>query len=155
MNTAQDFMIRDVISIDPNASIRELLLLFAKRNVSGVIVTSKDDKLKGMVTVGDVFRHLQPQVNHSIDAITFMTFYTAQNSLPERVQVLLEEPVTKIMTSRQLIFTTVDAPLEEIIEVFAGRRFKKLPVLNTENKVIGVISRGDLLRFIVMEMLTQ
>ena len=69
MKQAQDIMIRDVIAIHPDDAVRDLLLLFSSRHVSGVPVTEESGKLTGMVTVSDVVAHLQP---HTVPVMSVM-----------------------------------------------------------------------------------
>ncbi len=47
MAAAQDIMIRDVISVRPDVSVRNMLLLFADRKVSGVPVLEDKTRLVG------------------------------------------------------------------------------------------------------------
>ncbi len=153
MMTAADFMITDVISVAPDASIRDLLLLFATHKVSGVPVLDSTRRLKGMVTVDDVLRHLRPHTSHTLDMGAFMSFYVRENTLPDRMRELIARPVSDVMTTGRLTVVKPDTELADIAEIFGERRFKKLPVVNDAHTVVGVVSRGDLTRYIVRELL--
>lgn len=151
--TAKDFMIADVVSVHAEDSIKDLVLTFAGRKVSGVPVVDARHRLVGMVTVSDVLRHLQPHYTHTVDTMTFMTYFVEKTEMPALLMRLITSPVHTIMTRRTLTTVTPNTTLEDVSALFAERRFKKLPVVDAHEKLIGVISRGDLLRYIVREML--
>ncbi|MHB1682651.1 MAG: CBS domain-containing protein [Bacilli bacterium] len=153
MMTAADFMITDVISVFPDSSIRELLLLFAAHNVSGVPVLDPQRRLKGMVTISDVLRNLRPHTAHTLDMGVFMSFYVREKSLPDMMTELIARPVSEVMTTGRLSAVKPDTGLADIAEIFGEQRFKKLPVVNDAHVVVGVVSRGDLTRYIVRELL--
>lgn len=43
--------------------------------------------------------------------------------------------------------------LEKALEILAQNSFKKIPVVDGENRVIGVLSRGDLVRYITNKLI--
>ena len=49
---------REVVSITPDAGVRELLALLAERNVGAVVVSRDGRTLDGIVSERDVVRHL-------------------------------------------------------------------------------------------------
>ena len=155
MMAAADLMIREVISVRPDSSIKDLLLLFSNHKVSGVPVLDQDRHLVGMVTVGDVIRHMQPHFAYTVDLFTFVTFYVEQETLPEIVKQLIAQPVSTIMTKRHLATVEQDTDIERVLAIFAEQRFKKLPVKDGHERVVGVISRGELVRYIVSQLLQE
>lgn len=56
MKTVADIMQRDVATIAPDASLRELTLFLADRGISGAPVVSEDGALLGVVSASDVVR---------------------------------------------------------------------------------------------------
>lgn len=152
MARADEIMISDIVSVDPGATIREALLLFSDRKVSGAPVLGPDRRLAGMLTVGDVLKHLEAQNTHVVDVFSFVSYYSERIALPDRVHEVMIEPVSAIMTKRRLVTVAPGTPIEEVARIFSRERFKKLPVVQ-EDRVVGVISRGDLVRHIVREML--
>lgn len=155
MMTAEDFMIRDLIYVRPDALIRDVLLQFAERKVSGMPVLEQDQHLAGMITIGDILTHLQPHFSHTIDLLSFVTYYVEDTSLPELIQDGIMQPVRTMMTKRHLVTVAPTTSIEDISSIFSRQRFKKLPVVNDKAQVVGVISRGDLVRYIVKEILQQ
>jgi CBS domain-containing protein len=51
---AKDIMTKDVITVDPSTTVRQLAILLTKNNISGVPVCDKRGKIVGMVTQADI-----------------------------------------------------------------------------------------------------
>jgi CBS domain-containing protein len=109
-----------VITIKPEATVRELLALLAEHNVGAVIVSPDGTEVGGMVSERDVVRRLNED-----DAI-------------------LDGPVSNIMTS---VVHTCDTthPIEELMQVMTEHRVRHVPVI-TDGKLAGMISIGDVVK---------
>jgi CBS domain-containing protein len=109
-----------VITIKPEATVRDLLALLADHNVGAVIVSPDGTEVGGMVSERDVVRRLNED-----DAI-------------------LDGPVSQIMTS---VVHTCDSthPIEELMQVMTEHRVRHVPVI-TDGKLAGMISIGDVVK---------
>jgi len=92
---------REVVSIAPDAGVRDLLALLAEHNVGAVVVTSDGSTLAGIVSERDVVRHLHHDgtvVNNTVQAIM----------------------------TREVEVCRPDASLDEVMETMTRRRFRHL-----------------------------
>lgn len=139
-----DFMIQDVISVKPDTTVRELLTLFINHRIGGVPVLDSNQHLVGMVSDGDVLRYLSPKPEAVHDL-----FYTVYVQEAEKEQDVLNRKMNKtvadMMHKRHLYTVHQDDEIEVAIRLLSQHHFKKLPVINSNKKVIGVISRGDVI----------
>lgn len=111
---------REVVSIAPEAGVRDLLALLAEHNVGAVVVTSDGASLEGIVSERDVVRHL----HHD--------------------GTVVNNTVRAIMT-REVEVCRPDASLDEVMETMTRRRFRHLPVVG-EGGLEGVVSIGDVVK---------
>ncbi len=155
MMTAADMMIRDLIYVHPNQPIADVLLQFAEKKVSGMPVLDEQNKLLGMITVGDILTHLQPHFAHTVDLLSFVTYYIEETPMHDLIHEAISQPVSAMMTKKHLVAVAPSTPIEDISAIFSRQRFKKLPVVDDHGVTVGVISRGDLIRYIVKEMVQQ
>jgi CBS domain-containing protein len=110
-----------VITINPEATVRELLTLLAEHNVGAVIVSPDGTEVGGMVSERDVVRRL----NDGDDAI-------------------LDGPVSSIMTS--VVHTCEPShPIEELMQVMTEHRVRHVPII-AEGKLAGMVSIGDVVK---------
>lgn len=111
---------REVVSIAPEAGVRDLLALLAEHNVGAVVVSADGSTLDGIVSERDVVRHLHHDG-------------TVVNNI-----------VQAIMT-REVEVCRPDAGLDEVMETMTRRRFRHLPVVGEEG-LEGVVSIGDVVK---------
>ena len=109
-----------VVTIQPDATVRDLLTLLAEHNIGAVIVSPDGTEVGGMVSERDVVRRLNED-----DAI-------------------LDGPVSNIMTS--VVHTCEPThPIEELMQVMTEHRVRHVPVI-TDGKLSGMISIGDVVK---------
>ena len=110
----------DVITISPDASVRDLLSLLAEHNIGAVIVSSEAGVVDGIVSERDVVRNLNGD-----DAV-------------------LDASVEQIMTA--VVQTCepghdVDAVMAQMTE----HRIRHVPVID-DGELVGVVSIGDVVK---------
>lgn len=139
----KDFMIQDVVSINPDASIKELLKVLTKHGTGGVPVVDSENKLIGTVSDGDIIRYLSPKegsVHDSIYDIVVDKEETEQEVLEEKINTAVD----KLMNTPHIYSVNEYDTFEKAIHILSQHRLKKLPVLDLDGKVKGIISRGDI-----------
>ncbi|MCW2833913.1 MAG: domain containing protein [Nocardioides sp.] len=111
---------RDVITIGPDASIRDLVALLTEHNVGALIVSADGESVDGIISERDVVRHL--------------------NGRPD----VLDAQVSEIMTT-DVRTCEADAALTDLMRVMTEHRVRHVPVL-TGGKLTGIISIGDVVK---------
>jgi CBS domain-containing protein len=143
----KDFMIRSVITVNESDSVEMLLKKMAKYKIGGLPVVDTENRLKGIVTDGDVLRYLTPAEENMY---LYWAYYVAGvPDIPEIPEESLaskkEDPVKDFMKKKVATIGEEDS-LKNAIELLAKHNFKEIPVVNKEKKVVGIISRGDIIR---------
>jgi len=147
-------MIRDVITVKKETTIRELLKVLVDHKIGGVPVVDGQGKLLGMISDGDVIRFLQPKARTVYDFyITIVV--NEREDFNEKLAQSLDLPVEKIMKRRELYTVKPDDDFENALSILAKHHFKKLPVVNPAGRVVGVISRGDIMRQITTKLINS
>ncbi len=144
----KDFMIRDVVSVKPEATIKDLLKLLIEHNIGGVPVVDNQNKLIGIVSDGDVIRYLAPKEG-SVRDFVYNVFVeegeTEQDVLVEKINTNVAHIIAGSILHKKQLYTVEEADtFEKAMNILSKHHFKKLPVLDCDGKVIGIISRGDL-----------
>jgi CBS domain-containing protein len=117
---------QDVITIAPDASVRDLLTLLSEHNVGALIVSADGTGVDGIVSERDVVRRL-----HEDDGI-------------------LDGPVSGIMTT-DVQTCAEDARLDDLMKVMTEHRVRHVPVV-TDDRLIGIISIGDVVKHRMAEV---
>lgn len=149
-----DFMIRDVVYAHSGEPVRDLLARLVEHRIGGVPVLNDDNKIVGMVSDGDILRALAPQEATIFNLYT-MVFAVEKQEMQESVKQQLAHSVDDIMTQRRLYYVHPDDDIEQVMKVLSKHLLKKIPVIDEHENVCGVISRGDVIRYITTHMIDE
>jgi IMP dehydrogenase len=108
-------MIVEPVTLPPNALVRDALELMARYKVSGVPITDGDNVLVGILTNRDL-----------------------------RFEDDVEQPVSALMTSRNLVTAPVGTTLAEAEEILHRNKIEKLPVVDSDGRLRGLITVKDI-----------
>ena len=112
-------------------SVLDAVKAMDERNFGSVIVVDENSKVTGMMTERDIFRRL-----------------VAAKRDPETTKVG-DIMTTEIRTAR------ADDELVDWLRIMSNERFRRLPVVDNEGKLIAVMSQGDFVSYTWPELLTQ
>ena len=109
-----------VVTISPDAVVRELIAKLAEHNVGALIVSSDGESVEGIVSERDVVRHLHHDgtvINNTVRAIMTDVVETCEPG------------------------TTID----DLMEIMTNRRIRHVPVVEN-GKLVGIVSIGDVVK---------
>ena len=110
----------DVVTITPEAGVRDLLALLAEHNVGALIVSADGTTVDGIVSERDVVRHLHHDgtvVNNTVGAIMTTDVETCDS----------------------------DTPLDDLMKTMTDRRVRHVPVVD-DGRLVGIVSIGDVVK---------
>ena len=145
MVKVRDFMVRDVISVSPEDTIKDVMSIFVDKKIGGVPILKKDGTLCGMVTDGDILRAIKPIDKRIHDYFSFITYIAVEDRQVHLSEIINRE-IIKFSKTHGIVTVKPDDDMERVIDLLSKHHFKKLPVVNGVNRVVGVISRGDVIR---------
>ncbi|WP_419887857.1 CBS domain-containing protein [Neobacillus niacini] len=147
----RDIMITKVFTVKPSNTIKELLDILNSNRIGGVPVVDDKDHLVGMVSDGDVLRYLAPKPL----GIAGLVYIIEAEEIEEVLNEKLDTQVKDIMTKRNLLFVSPDEEFDKTVRLLSRHHFKKLPVVNGAGRVIGVLSRGDIIHNISKKIISS
>jgi CBS-domain-containing membrane protein len=140
-----DVMTRGVLSVSPETTVEEAARMMLERGISGLFVVDAKGELAGVVTEGDLLRR------DEIGTQRFRPWWLRMLVSPGRQAADFTRThgrrVRDVMTE-SVISVSADADLEEVVDVMERHRIKRVPVTD-DKRVVGVVSRSDLLRALV------
>ena len=147
-------MIENVISIGPNASVKDVMEIFVAKKIGGLPICESDGTLLGVVSDGDIIRTIKPIDRKIYDFLFFME-YVEERDLQRRLDDLAETSIIQIAKKKGIVTVFQDDTIESVVTKLSKHHFKKLPVIDDNNRVVGIISRGDVLRKIQASILKK
>lgn len=141
MNAA-DVMTRGVVSVSPDSTVEDTARLMLERGISGVFVVDAAGDLNGIVTEGDLLR--RDEIGTQRHRPWWLRVFVSPGRQAADFTRSHGRRVRDVMTT-EVIAVPTESDLETVVEVMEEHRIKRVAV--TENgRVVGVISRADLLR---------
>ena len=142
---AEDVMTRDVISIDPDATVLQAARLMLQHHISGLPVIDKDGNLVGVLSEGDFLRRRETKTERRRSR--WLEFLMGPGRIAAEYSHSHGSKVSEVMTTD---VQTVDevTPLEDIVELMERRRIKRVPVL-CGGQVVGIVTRSNLMHAMV------
>jgi CBS domain-containing protein len=133
----RDVMATNVVTIDPATPFKEIARMLVERRISGAPVLMRSRRLAGMVTEGDLLR---AQDRH-LDTRRRWTGARRYGSDRDRYQRLTAE---QLMTSPAVTIHP-DATMGAAADVMNLHHVRRLPVVEADGTLLGVVNRRDLL----------
>jgi len=130
-----DLMASDVISVRRETTLRDAARLMVEKGISGLPVTDEEGTLVGVVSEGDFLRK-------EVDRGDLMGRGLLGVLFDNRDSLAEAETVGEVM-AENLFTVSPDATLVEAARTMTTHAVKRLPVVTREGKLVGVISRRD------------
>lgn len=138
MEPVQDFLSADDTLKDAVNKMRVCRRGDARVSVKGMLVLDKDQKLLGILSIKDILRTMIP----SYLSVSLSEF-TWDGMLEDMAKKNSGKKVVDIM-EKKIISVPETAPLMECADFFVQHNLQRLPVVNTDKKVVGMIYIRDI-----------
>ncbi len=110
-------MILDPVTLKENAVVSDALQLMKENKIGGIPVVDDNSVLKGIVTNRDL-----------------------------RFEKNKSRPINEVMTADRIITTSENTSLSVAEDILQENKIEKLPVIDSENKLIGLITFRDIIK---------
>lgn len=134
-----EIMTKKVITAKRESSLHEVSDLLSENGISGLPVLDEENHVIGVVSEADILSMAGMEKEHTFKDILR---HLLGEPLPKQKH---GDRVGEIMSS-PAITTSAEADIREAAEILESRRIKRLPVVDGENRLLGIISRGDIVR---------
>lgn len=127
VKTIIDIKGRDVVTLEPAASLDTAARLLSERRIGALVVLGAGEHVVGILSERDIVR-----------------------AISERGVSAMQEQVAQVMT-RKVATCTLDESIHSIMERMTAGKFRHLPVIE-HGKLSGIISIGDVVKHRIVEM---
>jgi len=139
---AEDVMTRDIVSIEPNATVKRAASVMAGKRISGLPVLSQDGAVIGIVSESDLLHRVE--LGTAAEPKQLMAYFSDPEAMARDFSKAHGSKVHDVM-SRPVISVESDAELIDVADTFDRYKIKRVAVLKN-GKLAGMITRSDLVR---------
>lgn len=144
--TVADVMTRDPITARPQTPLKEVIQILAQRRFSGLPVVDDMGKLVGVISETDLMWQETGATPPAYIMFLDSVIYLENPSRYEKdLHKALGQTVGEVM-SKNPVTTAPDRPLSEAAKLMHDRSVHRLPVLDGQGHVVGIVTRGDIIR---------
>lgn len=133
-----EIMTTNLITAGPDETIRDVILKMRKKNVSGLPVVDKNNKVLGTFSETDVAKAL-PDILNEAQYIPLVD-----------VRELTNEPIKRVMCMPPNTIKS-DTEIKEAATIVLEKFRHRLPVVDDSGHLIGLVTLGDILKALLNE----
>ncbi len=154
---AKDVMIRNVITVKQDITMRDLTCFLAEKKLHGVPVLNSGGRMVGIITENDIiFEDRDVQISfvsyllHSVMKLMFPVdqererFLTGGAPTKENFEKTMDTVIREKM-SKDLVIVSPETSIEEMSEIMSTKKIHLLPV-EEDGELVGIVGKGDILK---------
>ncbi len=135
-----EVMSRNISVVALDTSFRDLWQVIFKKRINAVPVVDRYKKLYGIITKEDILKFLYPDYSEFIAEFSILEDFEL---MEEKIHDLVSLKARDVMCKR-VVYTRVETPIMRALSRMIARCLNQLPVLSEDDKVIGMITKGDI-----------
>lgn len=141
--TVGEVMIRDVPTVTPETPLAETLDRILSTPRRRVIVVDQDRRVVGIVSDGDILRRAARPVAPGL--LQRFAIWIGGGARPPELELALKNLTAAAVMTSPVLTVNPDTPIINAVELMIERRIKRLPVVDAEGRLVGMVGRAALL----------
>ena len=135
----KDVIRKDLVTTTLDAPFREIWKIIFQKHFNAIPVVDKKHSLVGIVTKEDILQKLYPDLQEFVENLESLADF---EDMEKKIMDLSGLKAKDVM-SRSVIFTRLDTPVMRALSRMIVRSVNQLPVLDHNDLVIGMVTKGD------------
>ncbi len=158
--TVREVMNANVISFKSDDKVQKVIETFRDNKISGAPVVDEEGKVVGIISEADIINltstiplpYIEFNPFNPFVFLNIRNYWKKVREMPDEIKqrynTLLSGSVKDVM-SRQPVTVSADASISEASRIMSEKDFNRLPVVDRENKLVGIVARQDILDVVV------
>lgn len=149
-HTIRDLLYADVPTVSPHATLEQVLQALEKNRRRRAVVVNDSRQVLGIITDGDLLRRSRQETHPGLLA-RLRRLVTAQpDNAPHPALTFANETAADLMTAPVITISAKATPADAL-QLMMQHRVKRLPVVDENGRLVGLLGRASLLRGLVDE----
>lgn len=151
----KEIMRKKVITVKESTTLRELIEIFDKYTFHTLPVVDKENKVVGIVAFEDILKVFEPHPSYIMDMLRRTPLWEEYGikdfleiDIPPEIGILC---VAEDLMNTNVITTTEEATIIEVCSLMKLNRLRRIPVVDKERRLVGIVSLFDIILTIFKE----
>ncbi len=150
MVVAKDIMTTDVITVDPETSVKDAANIMSEHGISGLPVV-RDNKLVGIVTENDlIIKDKKLHFPEYINVLGGIIYLESYKKFEEEFKKFTAVKVKELMTT-DVITANPEDSIEDLATIMHQKNINRIPVVDNAGQMIGIVTRNNIVKHIASE----
>ena len=137
----------DVYTCPVTATLGDVVTLLVEKEVGGLTVVDEERHVTGFISDGDIMRTVSKQKTRSIYGGDSVMVLYDDETFEQKVAEFKQRNVMDLAT-RKVFCVTENHPIDEVARILSKKKFKKIPIIDLEGKLVGIARRATIMRYI-------
>ena len=144
--TVADIMTPNPISVTPKTPLKEAITILAEKKISGLLVVDEQGKLRGMLSESDLmWQETGIEPPPYIMLLDSVIYLQNPSRYEKEIHKALGQTVEDVMSDRPITVQSHQS-VREAAKLMHDKKIRRLPVVDQEGKIVGIITQGDIVR---------
>ncbi len=141
----KDIMTTDVVTVSITDSVEQCAKLLQENDISGIPVLDDSGRVAGIVTEGDLIRRASRiKAPGYLEILGGLIYLGSPKKFVEELQRAMSLEAGQLM-SKDVISVKPGDSIEEAATLMVEKGINRLPVIDDEEKLVGIVSRRDIM----------
>jgi CBS-domain-containing membrane protein len=151
----RDIMTQDVITVRRDTRVATVARLFREHAISGLPVVDEQGSIVGVITEKDLIaRHARPHFPHYVSLLDSVIYLESPKRYEESMRHILATTAGELMTA-PVRTVGPDTDVQDLATLMVEEGVNPVPVLDKEGRMVGIVSRTDVLNLIEQAEATE
>lgn len=138
----KEIMTKKVTTIKMHMNAKEALTIMLKARISGLPVVDFSGKLVGVFTGSAILAAALPSY---VDKVGGFVYEENPKAITKRLQELEKIRINQLM-QKEVITVEEEAKLSEAARIMLTHKIRRLPVVNKQGELVGIVTRKDIIK---------
>ncbi|BAQ65644.1 CBS domain-containing protein [Geminocystis sp. NIES-3709] len=149
--TVAEVMTPSPITVTPQTPLKEAIAILAENKISGLPVIDDDGELVGVISESDLmWQETGVEPPPYIMILDSIIYLENPGRYEKEIHKALGQTVGEVMNDKVITIES-NQPVKKAAQLLHDKPVRRLPVVNDEGRVIGIITQGDIIRAMAMD----
>jgi CBS domain-containing protein len=151
----KDFMTVRSVTVSPSTSVESAIKTMEEHQITGLPVVDGENRVVGILSEGDLLiweSPMQPPLYMTL--LGSIIYFESPMQFHQHIKKSLGMLVQDVMTAKPITISP-EASLSDAAQVMLEKRVNRLPVVDADQKLVGIITRHDLVSALKPQVFTD